>query len=1039
MSSKRIKGITIDFDGNFTSLDKATEAYNKRLKSTQQQLNDVEKLLKLDPTNTELLAQKQKLLGDKIKITSESLKTLRTAQQQAEPKLKNYDAWQAKIAPINQKIQETDDSLRTMQAEQRKLADSGDVGSERYNELSEKIKDARKELKTLKDTQKTVSDEFGNPISQEQFDALRREIIKTEQELSGLNKKAEETESAFRAAGQKAADGVEDITDEAKDAAEAVEDIKKEAGGVSDAFKTGVAVAGIQEITGALKNAVEATREYRTDMAKLETAYTSNHHSTETAKKTYDELYAILGDSGQAVEAANHLALLTENQEDLSKWTEIAAGVYGTFGASLPIENLTEAANETAKTGQITGGLADALNWAGIKEGEFQARLDKCSSTSERATLITNTLSKAYDGAAKSFRTTNADMIASNKASGKLQDAMAKLGKKVEPILTALTKASANLLGILADGGPIVTGLIVAMATSKVISFAKALDLAAAKQKILNLVQSASPMGLVIGGIVGITAALISYASSSKEATQSTRVFNEELEVIETAADKAAKAVVDQARIIADEVESRFSDVIKQAEEVGTAFAEMQSQTEEELAQSQSVYDHIQTLTNELLTLAGANGEVEEASRGRASFIINELNRYMGTEYELVDGAILRYNELRDSIYETIEAKRAETLLSAYEDDYRAALENRKTTIEAVGGAQELYNARLEHYNSLQAEIARQEAFDPDAVDPNLYVKSDNARTELAEAELAYLKSVDNLQKYEATIQKYEGGMTKLLEKDYQGAQDILNDTTTLLTQKERKLVSSWNETMNEYRQDWQDALEQGDYGAARYQKTYTDVLEGLNGVYRSALGFGENIADGMANGVNDGAEELQNAVTDLISQGVEAAEEKLSEAYDIGANIAAGMALGIKENAGGAVYEAKNLMLGALGGMKTAAQIKSPSRATRLYGRNLVAGLPLGMKDGEQQAFESARTTMKKMLSSIQNVDTSSIMKNRFASESMLQSPNHVANTYNRSVSVGGVSVQVNAPNVTDVSQLADMVADRINDAILDKTAVYA
>lgn len=86
-------------------------------------------------------------------------------------------------------------------------------------------------------------------------------------------------------------------------------------------------------------------------MGKLETSFTTAGHSAEDAKNTYTELYGVLGDDGQATEAAAHLAKLTTNEKELSDWTNICTGVYATFGDSLPIEGLTEAANETAKDG----------------------------------------------------------------------------------------------------------------------------------------------------------------------------------------------------------------------------------------------------------------------------------------------------------------------------------------------------------------------------------------------------------------------------------------------------------------------------------------------------------------------------------------------------------------------------------------------------------------------------------------------------------------------------------------------------------------
>ena len=106
-------------------------------------------------------------------------------------------------------------------------------------------------------------------------------------------------------------------------------------GTVAAGLAKGIAVAGAA-LGGAWLVAIEGSREYRTEMGKLDTAFVVNGHSSEAAKNTYSELNAVLGDSGQAVEAAQHLAKLTDNEKDLSTWTDIATGVYATFGAYSP-------------------------------------------------------------------------------------------------------------------------------------------------------------------------------------------------------------------------------------------------------------------------------------------------------------------------------------------------------------------------------------------------------------------------------------------------------------------------------------------------------------------------------------------------------------------------------------------------------------------------------------------------------------------------------------------------------------------------------
>ena len=221
----------------------------------------------------------------------------------------------------------------------------------------------------------------------------------------------------------------------------AVNKIGSVAGGLVKAFAT----AGVA-IGGAWIAAIESTREYRTEMGKLDTAFQVSGHSSEAAKKTYSELNAVLGDSGQAVEAAQHLAKLTDNEKDLQTWTDICTGVYATFGESIPIESLTESANEVAKSGELTGGLVDALVWAGIGEEEFQAKLDACTSEQERQKLIMDTLNGTYSTASEQYRKNNKDVMDAQKAQEKLTDAFAELGRIGEPILTLIKTKVADMV-----------------------------------------------------------------------------------------------------------------------------------------------------------------------------------------------------------------------------------------------------------------------------------------------------------------------------------------------------------------------------------------------------------------------------------------------------------------------------------------------------------------------------------------------------------------------------------------------------------------
>lgn len=187
----------------------------------------------------------------------------------------------------------------------------------------------------------------------------------------------------------------------------------------------GAAVAGLAAGFVALDG---ATEEYRVAQGKLNAGFQAAGFSADVARKSYRNFYAILGDADTATEASQLLANMAKNEEEVTKWTRIAAGVHGTFGDSLPIEGLVESANETARTGQVTGVFADALNWVGIMEDDFNAKLEQTTDVSKRNQLIMDTLSKTYDKAADSFYANNQQVINARRNHATLDEMLAKVG-----------------------------------------------------------------------------------------------------------------------------------------------------------------------------------------------------------------------------------------------------------------------------------------------------------------------------------------------------------------------------------------------------------------------------------------------------------------------------------------------------------------------------------------------------------------------------------------------------------------------------------
>ena len=290
----------------------------------------------------------------------------------------------------------------------------------------------------------------------------------------------EELKVIIKAETDKFKKNVEDAEKQTKtfkeQVAEAGKTVEEDLAGAGEKISSGlkVGMTALAAAGAALLALGASTAEYRNEQAKLQTAFEAAGGSAETAKSTYNDLFRVMGDTGAATEAAQMLAQLTTNEKDLAEWTNICQGVYAEMGSTIPIESLTEAVNETAKVGQVTGGLADAINWAKAsnedwqgalsgnqaalnafngaladganKEDAFNAALAACNSEAEREKLLRETLNGLYGDAAAKFEENNAAIIAQNEAQAKLNDAMAALGEVTAPIMTMLTDLGADIL-----------------------------------------------------------------------------------------------------------------------------------------------------------------------------------------------------------------------------------------------------------------------------------------------------------------------------------------------------------------------------------------------------------------------------------------------------------------------------------------------------------------------------------------------------------------------------------------------------------------
>lgn len=441
LATSRIKGITVEIGGDTTGLDKALKGVNQEIRTTSSSLRDVERLLKMDPGNTELLRQKYELL--------------------------------------NRQIDQTEDKLES-----------------------------------LKNAEKSVQDQMKQgKVSEDQYNALKREIIATEASLRDLRSRADATDKAIRGIDEKP---IEDVEKAAEDAGEALDDAGKNASNFGDYLKANAVTEGAKALVSAVKDIAEETKEYSKIMGTLETSSEKAGYTAEETTKTFRTLYQVLGDDQTAATTTANLQAIGLSQEDLLKITEQTIGAWAQYGDSIPIDSLAESINETIQAGQVTGTFADVLNWAGTSEDAFNEKLAAAGSTAERANLVMQEmanqgLQQSYD----KWMENNAALAENNDAQAELNEQLAVLGEKILPVMTELVSVVADLLAWFNSLDPqmqtlIVTMVLLAAAIGPVTSGIMGMQAA------ITAI-SANPIVLAVAAAVAALAILIVYGDEVQD------------------------------------------------------------------------------------------------------------------------------------------------------------------------------------------------------------------------------------------------------------------------------------------------------------------------------------------------------------------------------------------------------------------------------------------------------------------------------------------------------------------------------------------
>lgn len=380
----------------------------------------------------------------------------------------------AETSEFTQGIKDINKSLGNLKSDLKLVNTEIKANGGNYENLSSK----QKTLKGIVDDLSSKLELQGNKLeaakrlfgeNSDEVDRLYRGYNTIQGELVKFTRELKDTETALEKMGDGAEETSRDIDEldgELEEVEGGSEGLKGVLEGLKGSFEGGSvgAVALGTALADLAKNAVsfciekikelaqyiwdlpEATREFESNMAKLSGSTKQYGYDTDDTKEKVKELYGYFEDEQVAVNAITNLQGMKLSQDDLNAATDAAIAVWTAYGDSIPIESLTESINETSQVSKVTGSLADALNWAGVSEDEFNEKLAKLSSTEERAQFITDTLNGLYGESKTAYDEATEGSRDLAEAQFDLKEKEDALSDAVEPAKTAFENLKSQAL-----------------------------------------------------------------------------------------------------------------------------------------------------------------------------------------------------------------------------------------------------------------------------------------------------------------------------------------------------------------------------------------------------------------------------------------------------------------------------------------------------------------------------------------------------------------------------------------------------------------
>ena len=776
MAGAKVRGITIELSADASGINDGLKKANSAINSTQKELRDIEKLLKLDPTNVTLLAQKHEALQKQIGNTREKLDLLKKAEEDLKKQMEDGG---------------TEEQKKQLAALQREI-----ISTEKdLDKYTDQLEETGKETKDLTKEEQNATEATGK--MKEGFTVLKGALASLVAE--GI---------------RKAADGFKELMTAGPAYADEI---------LTLASKTSMATDKMQELSYMSDLVDVDVSKVTSSMTKLTKNMAAARKGSGSAYEAFKQLHVEFEDGNGKLrdneEVFYDLIEALGQMEEGSERDAIAMNLFGKSATDLnPMieagsDKLREFAQEAHDMGYVLD--EDALESLGRVQDEFDRFERKMVAVKNQ---IASGLAPAVERGMKRINE-SVSKIDWNKVGRDIGKAFDKLVDAFEWII----KHGGEIKAIL-------SGIVAAFAVTKVASFAtavhgmiSALISATAAQEGLNAAVMANPYVALAAAIAACVTAFVALENESWKNYQSTDANWQKTNELTAAIEEHCDAI----------------------DSACAAYQTLEEARQETLNSGMAEMAHVQSLSDELATLADESGNVTDQDRARAAFILGELNNALGTEYTMTGNVIDNYNELTGAIDALIEKKKAELILQAEENAYREAIINRA---DAERNLEAIENDRIATETQLQ-DVTRQKneilAMSSTEVAKHQFELSQldaqemKLRKALEQTNGAYENARDLVGRYTHDITQYEDNMTKSLEGDYDQIQH-----------------KSWETAKAE-----QDAAEQASTAMAKAtEKGASDMVSAMTNASK-------NIPDGVASGINQNAWQAINAAATLAQQ----------------------------------------------------------------------------------------------------------------------------------------------------------------------------